>query len=274
MNTKLSIIIPCYNSENTLEEAIKSVLRQEFQDWEAIIVNDGSSDSTEEIALCWLQKDNRIKYYSKQNEGLCKTRNFGISISNGDYILPLDSDNVLLDDFTKAAVKVLDENQEIGVIHGHAEFIGEKSGLWEVDDFKLEKILLGNYIDACAMYRKKIWEQVGGYDESLPCKGLEDWELWIAFGAIDVQFFHLKKVTFKYRVSKGSMIDSFTKEMANTTREYVAKKYSTLYCFYYHKIARENSKLSNSLKSRKFVINTFCELFFGFSFFKQKLKQL
>lgn len=270
MAAKLSIIIPCYNSQSTLDDTLESVLNQDFQDWEAIIVNDGSSDSTEEIALKWLAKDKRFKYYAKPNEGLCKTRNYGISKSKGIYILPLDSDNLIMNDFTKDAINILDKKTDIGVVHGNAEFFGEKTGLWEISDFSLEKMLLGNYIDACAIYRKEFWEQVGGYDENLPCNGLEDWELWLAYGAINVKFFHLKKITFKYRVSKNSMIGVFTKDMAQITREYIAKKYSSLYRFHYCKYVSENVNLTSKLKNKRFVLNTFCNLFFGISIFNNK----
>lgn len=268
MIAKLSIIIPCYNSERTLEDTLKSVVNQEFKNWEAIIINDGSTDSTEEIALKWVEKNKRIKYYAKQNEGLCKTRNFGIAKSEGIYILPLDSDNLVMADFANDAIEILDNDIMIGVVHGNAEFIGDKRGIWEMGEFRIEKILQGNYIDACAIYRKEIWKQVGGYDENLPCNGLEDWELWLAFGAINIQFFHLKKITFKYRVSKNSMIGSFTTEMASITREYLAKKYSSLYCYHYNKFVSENIRLSSQLQNKKFVLNAFCKVFFGFSLFK------
>ncbi|QQY80924.1 glycosyltransferase family 2 protein [Tamlana sp. s12] len=270
MNVKLSIIIPCYNSQSTLEETLVSVVDQEFQEWEALIINDGSTDLTEEIALKWVKKDIRIKYYSKQNEGLCKTRNFGIDKAKGVYILPLDSDNMILNDFTKEAVALLDKNDEIGVIHGNAEFFGEKTGLWEIGDFSLEKMLLVNYIDACAVFRKKYWKEVGGYDENLPFKGLEDWELWLAFGAINVVFYHLKKVTFRYRVSRHSMIGVFTKEMAEGTSEYIAKKYSSLYRYHFSKYYSEYVTLSNKQRSKKYVINSFCKLFFGKTIFQAK----
>ena len=79
MNPIISIIIPCYNSEATLVSTLNSVIEQKFQDWEALIINDGSTDYTEKIALEWVNTDNRFKYFSKKNEGLGKTRNFGIN---------------------------------------------------------------------------------------------------------------------------------------------------------------------------------------------------
>src|SRR5690554_1163693 len=168
MDPKVSIIIPCYNSEATLEETLNSVKAQEFEDWEAIIVNDGSPDNLEVIALDWVAKDSRFKYFKKENEGLGRTRNYGIEKARGLYILPLDSDNKVASAFIGKAVEILDSEAEIGVVHGDAMYFGEKKGRWKVAPFDFERMLLSNYIDACAVYRKSLWEQVGGYDVQMP----------------------------------------------------------------------------------------------------------
>lgn len=267
MSVKLSIIIPCFNSETTLGNTLESVFHQDFQEWEAIIVNDGSTDTTEEIALGWIKKDKRFRYFAKQNEGLAKTRNFAISKSKGIYILPLDSDNQLMHDFTQDAIEIFDKNQNIGVVYGDAEFFGLKKGLWKVGEYDFEKILIYNYIDACAIYKKILWERVGGYDENMPYQGLEDWEFWLAFGTIEVDFFHLQKITFKYFVAENSMIRSFTKDMAIITEEYMVERYSKEYRYYFCKFYTENKSMSGNLKSKKFVIDLFLKTFFRFSIF-------
>ena len=272
MHPTLSIIIPCYNSASTLESTLESVNDQDFQDWEAIIVNDGSTDATEEMALKWVNRDNRFKYFSKQNEGLGKTRNFGILKAKGKYVLPLDSDNLVANDFAKEAIAILENNNEIGVVHGDAEYFGEKSGLWKVDEFDLTRILIGNYIDACAIYRKVLWEKVGGYAENMPFQGHEDWELWIAFGSVGVQFKYLNKITFKYRVTSNSMIHSFSANMIEANNEFVFKKYSRIYQeqfnLVYKKLTYNEKIFMEKLKSEKFVVDLFCKTFFGFSIFR------
>jgi glycosyltransferase involved in cell wall biosynthesis len=248
---------------------MQSIVDQKFKDWQAIVVNDGSTDATEEIALRWLEKDKRITYYSKLNEGLGKTRNFGIAKSSGEYILPLDSDNLIEKNFAKKAVEILESNSEIGVVHGHAEYFGERTGIWKINEFNLEKILVGNYIDACAIFRKRLWSQVGGYDEKMPFQGEEDWGFWIALGELNVKFYHLNQITFKYFVSSKSMIRSFTNEMADLNRDYLVKKYSKLYYQVFSKNQRiiENNYIN--LKSEKFIINSFTKMFLGFEFFKK-----
>ena len=271
MNTIVSIIIPCFNSEATLEATLESVLNQKFQNWEAIIVNDGSVDTTEEIALRWVNKDDRFVYYSKQNEGLGKTRNFAINKSIGTLILPLDSDNQLEENFVHDSISIFENNTDIGVVYGHAQYFGKKYGVWNVPEYKLEKMLIVNYIDACAIYKKSIWEQVGGYDVNMPYQGHEDWDLWLAFGSINVSFFHLKKITFKYFVSENSMIRSFSQLMTESNQDYIVKKYSKLYYYYYTAISENkefHEKLKNEMKSKKFVVNLCTKMFFKFKLFK------
>ena len=92
-NHLISIIVPCYNQAHFLNEVLQSVLDQSYSNWECIIVNDGSPDNTEEIALVWCTKDKRFRYVKKENGGLSSARNAGITISQGEYILPLDADD-------------------------------------------------------------------------------------------------------------------------------------------------------------------------------------
>ena len=278
MKPILSIIIPCYNSESTLESTLESVISQDFQDWEAIVVNDGSTDATEEIALRWVVKDSRFKYFAKQNEGLGKTRNYGITKSNGIYILPLDSDNQLIKDFTQEGITVFERDNEVGVVYGDAEYFGERSGLWKVAEYDFKKILAGNYIDACAIYRKNMWVEVGGYDENMPHQGHEDWEFWIALGVFNVKFHHLNRSTFRYFVSKYSMIRSFTDVMQQSNNDYIFKKYSKQYQKFYSDVyslyEKNERQYKENLKSEKFVIDIFLETFFGFTVFEQyKMKK-
>ncbi|RYJ37838.1 Glycosyl transferase family protein [Flavobacterium anhuiense] len=271
MNQILSIIVPSYNAEATLGATLESVVRQDFQDWEVIIVNDGSTDRTEEIALKWVSKDSRFKYFFKQNEGLGKARNFGIDKSKGKFILPLDSDNLLIKDFAKDAIAVFEKKQDVGVVYGDAEYFGERNGLWKVPQYNFKKMLVDNFIDACAIYRKELWQKVGGYDVNMPFQGNEDWEFWLALGAIDVSFYHLNKITFKYFVSKTSMIRSFTSEMHYSNNDYIFKKYSNHYKKHYVDLwlllEKKERDYFNKLKSKKFVIDLFLTTFFRFSIF-------
>lgn len=96
MAVKISVIIPCFNQVAFLEETLQSVLDQTYPHWECIIVNDGSPDNTEEIALEWCNKDERFVYLKKENGGLSSARNAGLNIAKGDFIQFLDSDDIIL----------------------------------------------------------------------------------------------------------------------------------------------------------------------------------
>jgi glycosyltransferase involved in cell wall biosynthesis len=249
----LSIIIPCYNTEHTLEETLLSVIEQQFDQWEAIIVNDGSPDNLETIALEFVSKDDRFKYFKKENGGLATARNFGIEQANGKYILPLDSDNKIRPDYAKTAIDLMEGDNTIGVVYGDAQYFGDKTGIWKVGEFDFESLLLRNYIDACAVFRKSLWETTEGYDCLMPYQGNEDWDLWIKFRLNNAVFFYLEQITFDYRVTKDSMISRFNETMIKENRLYIRKKYAEIYFNKFEKYYLNYSKLENQpLKSSLF----------------------
>lgn len=236
MNPILSIIIPCYKSEATVEETLQSVLEQKFESWEALIINDGSPDNIESIALKWTEKDERFKYYKKENGGLGSARNYGIERALGEYILPLDSDNKIRPLFVTDAIQIFDRNAEIGVVYGDAMQFGAVNELWEVGDFDIIKMLHHNYIDACCLLRKSIFEELGLYDQKIPYQGHEDWEFWLRIMKSKFQFYYLKKIVFDYRVTDDSMIRSFSREMLFENEQYIKKKHCDLYQKFYSKL--------------------------------------
>ncbi len=229
MVPKLSIIIPCFNSERTLNETLESIFEQDFSNWEALIINDGSPDNLETIAVKWVNKDKRFKYFKKENGGLGSARNFGISKAMGEYILPLDSDNKVRPDFAKEAIDILEAEKKNGVVYGDAMYFGEKTGLWKVGPFSIHKMLNTNYIDACAITRKSVFLNISFYDVHMPYQGLEDWDLWLSFINQKIKFYYLEKITFDYRVSKDSMIKSLTPNMRTETVSYIREKHRKLF---------------------------------------------
>lgn len=252
---KYSIIIPCYKTENTVLETLKSVSQQCHSNWEAIIVNDGSPDNLESVVLNYIKDDDRFKYFKKENGGLASARNYGIDKSMGDFILPLDSDNKLRPEFLFWANQIIEKYPEVNVIYGNAQRFGENDSFWDVGEFDKFKLLAGNYIDACAIIKKNIFNKFGKYDENMPHQGLEDWELWLRFSNNEVNFYYLNKITFDYRVSHNSMIRSFDVDMQNASREYIVTKYSQMYYNNYKTIFKQNKtfkKKINRLKDHPF----------------------
>ena len=121
MKKRVSIIVPCYNQAQYLDECLQSVLEQTYPHWECIIINDGSPDNTEKVAQEWVVKDTRFKYIYKENGGLSSARNAGIEIADGEFILPLDADDKISAHYLKLAVKEFEKDTYLKVVYCKAE---------------------------------------------------------------------------------------------------------------------------------------------------------
>ena len=117
MDSKVSIILPTYNREKYIKEAIDSVVKQSYENWELIIIDDGSKDRTKDIVRSY-QKDLRIKYFYQENTGEYPATNLGFSKVSGDYVSILHSDDYLPLKSLELRVKELDSNPDIDVVHG------------------------------------------------------------------------------------------------------------------------------------------------------------
>jgi len=218
MNPRISIIIPCYNHGQYVREAISSVEKcTDKHLYEMIIVNDGSTDpftieEMERLAHDGYQVINQV------NQGLGRTRNNGIRAAKGDYILPLDSDNRIRPEYIYESIKILDAHPEIAMVYGDAEFFGDKSKRHVVGEFNLQNMMVENQIDACAVYRKSVWEAVGGYDEKMPIMGYEDWDMWMNMTFKHYKFHYVPEILFDYRVLGNSMLRSIS--ISNKKRLY------------------------------------------------------
>ena len=103
----ISVVIPAYNAGQFLDETLESVLSQTYENWECIIVNDGSTDNTESVAKKWCEKDSRFRLTNKENGGLSSARNWGIKESKAEYIAFLDADDILTSDSLEIRINTL-----------------------------------------------------------------------------------------------------------------------------------------------------------------------
>ena len=202
---KVSIVIPCYNQGTMLREALASVEEVRNENLlEVIIVDDGSS----EVETTTVLKEVAEAGYcvlSQPNRGPGAARNTGIRLAKGEFILPLDSDNRLREVYLNEGVSLIKNNPNTGVIYSDAEYFGERSGRWDVPEFNLLSLIRWNFIDVCALYRKRLWDEVGGYDEQMIPMGWEDWDFWLRVACHGGSFFHLPEVGFDYRVRNDSL---------------------------------------------------------------------
>ena len=207
---KVSVVLPAYNAIIYLPETMKSVLSQTFDDFEVIVVNDGSSDGTEQ----WVSQitDSRVKLISQKNQGLAVARNTGIAHASGKYIAFLDADDLWEPTKLEKQVCVLDSNPEAGLVYtwvGYIDEQGESTG--RVVKYQAEgdvwKILLERNIVECgsvAMVRRSCFKAVGVFDWNLSFFNVnEDWDMWLRIAAC-YPFNVIKEPLTYYRQSSTS----------------------------------------------------------------------
>jgi glycosyltransferase involved in cell wall biosynthesis len=250
MKPLVSIIVPCYNQAAYLSEAIESVRRQTYADWECIIINDGSTDNTAEVALDWSRKDSRITAINIPNGGVCAARNHAIREAKGEYILPLDADDILCDNYLAACMDCFDRGEDVKVAYGNLIEFGAINLEWALPDFSFEKLLHKNMIFCTALYRKKDWEAIGGYDEKMK-EGLEDWEFWINMLKSGGRAIKNPAAIFYYRAKDVSRNNTVLTDTSRQKRlkEYVFNKHVSLYKAKSHyELYQEVSELRHHIK--------------------------
>lgn len=224
---KVSVVIPCFNLGKYIHEAIDSVLAQTFQDFEIIVVNDGSTDTETNLILNDLKGD-EIKVITTANQGLSSARNNGIAQAAGDYILPLDADDKIAPTYLEKAVKILDQNQNAGIVYCQAEFFGEENFKWDLPEYKLSTMLIDNMIFCSAFFRKKDWRLADGYKTDM-IYGWEDYDFWLSIIELGRDVFRIPEYLFHYRKRSDSMINAMTREQLYYSYKKMVKNHKNLY---------------------------------------------
>jgi len=171
----VSVVIPVFNGAKYVNEAIDSVLAQTYPHYEVIVVNDGSTDETEQIALSYRD---RIRYFSKENGGVSTALNMGIRNMHGEYFLWLSHDDLLKPDALSEMIQLLTTKQSDGIVYGNFDFINDASVIYQRNDFSewfpqylLEwsvfPILTGISNACVTLIHKRHFERVGLFDEKL-----------------------------------------------------------------------------------------------------------
>ncbi len=227
MSEKLvSVIIPCFNQGIYLADALESLKNCDNSLFETIIINDGSTDEYTNNYLADLSKQG-YQVIFQDNKGLGGARNTGILHAKGKYILPLDADNKIRNNYIAEAVNILEQNSEIAVVYGNAALFGDKTGTLQPGRFNLQQLMIGNYIDACAVFRKSAANEVGLYD-NMRIMGYEDWDLWLRMAFSGYRFYYINKVLFDYRVVANSMMRTLNADIRrqNEIMDYFTEKYA------------------------------------------------
>jgi hypothetical protein len=201
--SSLSVVISTYNDAGYLVEALTSVRRYVDPRAEVLICDDGSTDPACHRILERLEALG-YRILRQSNAGLPTTRNRLIREAKGSLILPLDADNRLLPGFLEQALHAFRDDPKLGVFYGDRRVFGAQEEVVVVPPFDVLAILRGNTIDACAVFRREAWAEVGGYDPRFICH--EDWEFWLHLGRRGWKFRHSQGLSFEYRVRPGSLL--------------------------------------------------------------------
>jgi len=227
----VSVIIPSFAYGHYLKECVESVVNQTHKAHEIIIVSDGAKDNTVEVAkeLIAQHTDSNIILIEKENGGNSSARNVGIERATGEYIMCLDPDDKLVPAGIEEHMKLLTDDMAIA-----------QCALMEFDERyiinvptvspTLERLLQTNTIFCNAVFPRKAWVEVGGYDESeIITNGFEDWELWIRMLAAGYHVNVSDFIALRYRVHDGQMTQATTHPRRQELYKYIFEKHRALY---------------------------------------------
>lgn len=205
---RVSVIMPCYNDGKYIYQAIASVREQTYQNIELIIIDDGSEDRETVGIIHDIKEKGQAIILQTEHAGPAEARNQGILYASGQYILPLDSDDIIEKTYVEKCVRILEERENIGVVYCFADLFGEKEGPWELPPYSLKNMLVHNVVFVTAMFRKVDWERVGGFDASMHA-GMEDYAFWLSILALGKEIYQIPEVLFHYRIKKVSRTSKF-----------------------------------------------------------------
>ncbi|MBD2577590.1 glycosyltransferase [Oscillatoria sp. FACHB-1406] len=226
---KVSAIIPAYNAEKTLRDTIQSVRQQTFTDWELIVIDDGSTDSTADIIKAI--PDDRIHVFSFPNAGLAESRNRGIDRARGEFVAFLDADDLWTTDKLAAQVEALEQHPEAAVAYSWTDYIDEsgqflRSGMHVTANGDVyQKLLLGNFLEngSNPLIRKQAFQKVGQFDKLVPT--CQDWDMYLRLSA-QYPFVAVPFPQVLYRVSPNSMSFNFDRHEAGALQA-ISKTFAT-----------------------------------------------
>jgi glycosyltransferase involved in cell wall biosynthesis len=270
----VSIIVPTYNRGSFITEMIESVISQTIQDWELIIIDDGSTDNTEHLVRPFLS--DKVFYYQLPHKGRSYARNYGIRLSKGVFIAYLDSDDVFLPSKLEKQIKWLTEKPSIAMVYTSALAINDYGDYYPTVYLASDS---GNIYEKVGMYlpvtitlpsvmiRKEIQDKIGGFDEEL--NRFEDTDMWRRISR-DYPIDAMPEPLVKVRTHQGNRIDSLDpeilfldlmkyiqkviKEDGNNHRKFVSKGAARLLLQYKHAVSTVPgwSKWENKLLLKAF----------------------
>lgn len=208
----IDVVIPSYNYGRFLQESIKSVLGQTFQDFHLFIIDDGSTDNTREVVSRYQLLHSNIQYFFQENRGLPAARNTGLKLSTAPFIAFLDADDVWMPEKLEETLKPFYAQPNLGVVYtliemvdGWGNHIAQERPCTPVRGDVFHQLLFNNSIagsSSSVLVRRECIKKVGSFDESLP--SCEDWDLWLRIARF-FPFDYIAKPLVKIRIHEKNM---------------------------------------------------------------------
>jgi len=222
----VSVVVPCYNGGRFIDQLLACLRLQTFQDFEVIIVDDGSTDPETLAKLAELPKE--IRVVRQPNGGLPAARNAGIRSARAELVLPLDCDDTLEPSFLAETVKTIrSAPSNVAFVFTHMRLAGAIEGTFNTRFDRFDQ-LFANRLPYCMLFRKSAWTSVGGYDESMR-DGSEDWEFNIRLAAGGFDGVEVAKSLFVYTVRREGMLLSKTARLQGTMWRNIRARHEMLY---------------------------------------------
>ncbi|MUG96099.1 glycosyltransferase [Scytonema sp. UIC 10036] len=286
---QVSVIVPAYNVSSYIEDALRSLQRQSFQEFEVLVVDDGSIDRTADVVKPYVEKDSRFRLLQKQNGGLSSARNYGIRYAYGEYIALLDGDDTYHPDKLANHVARLKRDPNVGVVYSASKAIRDDgrptfmhlSGK-PVHSNPLLALLCKNFVGhgSNAVFRRSIVDEVGEFDESL--RSSEDVDFWLRISATQKwKFYRESRVLCYYRVRPSGLsfnvaqMQHYNEQVIRNaflrSPELVEPMLPTAYAYMHRYLARLSLQGGHSEKARYFLDQA---LAFDKSIFYRDLRSL
>lgn len=260
---KVSIIIPCYNDAEYIEDAVNSAVGQTYINKEIIVVDDGSDSKNKEILKKIKSKVDVL--IAQENRGPSAARNRGIEKASGKYILVLDADDFFEPEFCKRALEAFSNEEDLCLVTCYARWFGlnDLDQVYKPQGGTLESFLFKNSAIGNSMFLKSDWHRVGGYDESM-LYGWEDWEFFIRIHKEGTWTYVIPEVLFHYRKKKKSRTKIANKYEYDLLH-YIFKKHSDLYRekfpetlgYFISRLKKEKAIRKRSQKSTVYKVGNF-----------------
>ena len=213
---EVTVVVPCYNYAEYVPGAVQSIADQTFQNLEVIIVNDGSTDDTLDVARELLETYRGklfITLVDQQNQGHPSvTKNTGYSYAEGDFYFTLDSDDMIKPEYVAKVMDTFEKHPDVDVVYPGYQTFGATDWIHIPPDFDFDSLKYWDYIPYSAVFRKEVYERIGGYNDSPSLRIMEDWDFWLRAYGEGFIFKPIKEALLLHRTHPGSLFTSTGKK--------------------------------------------------------------